>query len=290
MDAQLKRGLIDICVLAAIRNEDSYGYRIIKIIKPYIEISESTLCSRFTRWSITDGCASTTTSTKRESNALTPFRRNGRRSPLSITLSQRRQVMNKTAFMNDLSDKLDRLSEDDRKEYLEFFSEIIDDKIEEDGSNEAAAVEAMDSTENIADAINRQIPVEPGDAEYVENHSVIDCTNRYRMDDGRYNFTIKLPEDVSLRDVIIEITSDYSGTRQSCTNLFYLTDGENAEFQIRLENAYGGFNYYELTTDRFADTGMGVRLYLTYKDKNYMATDISNHSLVKGSGYWLGAY
>ncbi len=63
--------------------------------------------------------------------------------------------MNKTAFMNDLSDKLDRLSEDDRKEYLEFFSEIIDDKIEEDGSNEAAAVEAMDSTENIAELTAR---------------------------------------------------------------------------------------------------------------------------------------
>ena len=110
------------------------------------------------------------------------------------------------------------------------------------------------------------------------------------MDDGRYNFTIKLPGDVSIKDVIIEITSDYSGTRQSCTNLFYLTNGENAEFKIRLENAYDGFNYYELTTDRFADTGMGVRLYLSYKDKNYMATDISNHSLVKGSGYWLGAY
>ena len=173
--------------------------------------------------------------------------------------------MNKTAFMNDLSDKLDRLSEDDRKEYLEFFSEIIDDKIEEDGSNEAAAVEALNSPDNIAEAINKQIPVEPGDAEYVENHSVIDCTNRYRMDDGRYNFTIKLPGDVSLKDVIIEITSDYSGTRQSCTNLFYLTNGENAEFKIRLENAYDGFNYYELTTDRFADTGMGVRLYLSYK-------------------------
>ena len=43
MDAQLKRGLIDICVLAAIRAEDSYGYRIIKTVKPYIEISESTL-------------------------------------------------------------------------------------------------------------------------------------------------------------------------------------------------------------------------------------------------------
>ena len=43
MDTQLKRGLFEICVLAAIRDEDSYGYRIIKTIKPYIDISESTL-------------------------------------------------------------------------------------------------------------------------------------------------------------------------------------------------------------------------------------------------------
>ena len=43
MDAQLKRGLLDICVLAAIKNEDSYGYKIIKDVKPYIELSESTL-------------------------------------------------------------------------------------------------------------------------------------------------------------------------------------------------------------------------------------------------------
>lgn len=43
MDIQLKRGLLDVCVLAAIKNEDSYGYRIIKDMKPYIELSESTL-------------------------------------------------------------------------------------------------------------------------------------------------------------------------------------------------------------------------------------------------------
>ena len=30
MDNQLKRGLLDVCVLAAIRDEDSYGYKIIK--------------------------------------------------------------------------------------------------------------------------------------------------------------------------------------------------------------------------------------------------------------------
>lgn len=43
MDIQLKRGLLDICVLAAIKSEDSYGYQIIKDIKPFVEISESTL-------------------------------------------------------------------------------------------------------------------------------------------------------------------------------------------------------------------------------------------------------
>ena len=43
MDIQLKRGLLDICVLAAIKNEDSYGYQIIKDMKPYVDISESTL-------------------------------------------------------------------------------------------------------------------------------------------------------------------------------------------------------------------------------------------------------
>ncbi len=43
MDIQLKRGLLDVCVLAAIKPEDSYGYKIIKDLKPYIELSESTL-------------------------------------------------------------------------------------------------------------------------------------------------------------------------------------------------------------------------------------------------------
>ncbi len=43
MDIQLKRGLLDVCVLAAIKNEDSYGYKIIKDMKPYLDISESTL-------------------------------------------------------------------------------------------------------------------------------------------------------------------------------------------------------------------------------------------------------
>lgn len=43
MDVQLKRGLLEVCVLSAIKYEPSYGYQIVKDIKPYVEITESTL-------------------------------------------------------------------------------------------------------------------------------------------------------------------------------------------------------------------------------------------------------
>ena len=34
---------MDVCILAAIQNKDAYGYQIIKDMKPFVEISESTL-------------------------------------------------------------------------------------------------------------------------------------------------------------------------------------------------------------------------------------------------------
>ena len=43
MDGQLKRGILDVCVLSAIKGGESYGYKIIKDVKPYMELSESTL-------------------------------------------------------------------------------------------------------------------------------------------------------------------------------------------------------------------------------------------------------
>ncbi len=54
MDIQLKRGLLDVCVLAAIKNEDSYGYKIIKDMKPYTELSESTLYTILKRLELAD--------------------------------------------------------------------------------------------------------------------------------------------------------------------------------------------------------------------------------------------
>ena len=43
MDAQMKKGVLEVCVLAAICNGESYGYKIISELEPYIQISESTL-------------------------------------------------------------------------------------------------------------------------------------------------------------------------------------------------------------------------------------------------------
>ena len=54
MDVQLKRGLLDVCVLAAIKDGESYGYKIIKDMKPYIELSESTLYTILKRLEISN--------------------------------------------------------------------------------------------------------------------------------------------------------------------------------------------------------------------------------------------
>ncbi len=43
MDIQLKRGILDVCVLKSLQSQDSYGYKIIKDISPHLKISESTL-------------------------------------------------------------------------------------------------------------------------------------------------------------------------------------------------------------------------------------------------------
>ena len=43
MDIQLKKGLLEVCVLAVVERQDSYGYQIMKDLSACVEISESTL-------------------------------------------------------------------------------------------------------------------------------------------------------------------------------------------------------------------------------------------------------
>lgn len=43
MDPQLKRGFLEVCVLASISQRDSYGYQIVKDMPVSLQITESTL-------------------------------------------------------------------------------------------------------------------------------------------------------------------------------------------------------------------------------------------------------
>ena len=43
MDPQLKKGLLDVCVLSVISRGETYGYKMLKDLEPYISVSESTL-------------------------------------------------------------------------------------------------------------------------------------------------------------------------------------------------------------------------------------------------------
>ena len=90
MDAQLKRGLLDVCVLAAIKNEDSYGYKIIKDMKPYLELSESTLYTILKRLEAASmltvrtaehavGCGNTIISRQQGTGASRSSRTNGKK-------------------------------------------------------------------------------------------------------------------------------------------------------------------------------------------------------------------
>ncbi len=43
MDSQMKKGLVEVCILTLLSRGDSYGYQLIKDIGPIMDLSESTL-------------------------------------------------------------------------------------------------------------------------------------------------------------------------------------------------------------------------------------------------------
>ena len=43
MDAQMKRGFVEACVLVAVRDQESYGYQIIRDVPAALGLTESTL-------------------------------------------------------------------------------------------------------------------------------------------------------------------------------------------------------------------------------------------------------
>ena len=123
------------------------------------------------------------------------------------------------------------------------------------------------------------------DTTYIEDHSVIDCVNRYKDNDGTFVFTIKLPKG---RDIIY---TSLAITRSSDGDVVYSTTILGQQKNMTYLYSDDTSDYYNLRLSKYSDAGVGIKLYHNYFDQNicYMATDTSNYSNVEGRGYWLSA-
>ena len=70
--------------------------------------------------------------------------------------------MTKAEFLRALAGELSRLPETERREHLDYYSELIDDMMEEDGLSEQEAVDRLDDVYAIAADILRQRAPEGG--------------------------------------------------------------------------------------------------------------------------------
>ena len=106
MDAQLKRGLIEVCVLAMLRRGDSYGYQLIKDVSALIAVSESTLYPILRRL---EAAGSLTVYSEEYHGRLRKFYR--------ITDAGRRQIrtfMERMEELRRIFDLIEECAEDDK--------------------------------------------------------------------------------------------------------------------------------------------------------------------------------
>ena len=66
--------------------------------------------------------------------------------------------MNKDSFLSELALRLSVLPSEDREQWVEYYGEMIDDRVEE-GLDEASAVEALGSVDEIVAQIAAEIPL-----------------------------------------------------------------------------------------------------------------------------------
>ncbi|MBE5782238.1 MAG: DUF1700 domain-containing protein [Clostridiales bacterium] len=167
MDAQMKRGMIEICILSLLAKGDSYGYQLIKDIGPILEISESTLypvlrrlesASCLTVYSVEHNSrlrkyyAITEEGRKKIAGFLEEWKEIYKIYQFISQASEEAKeafAMTRKEYMDALAEALSFLSEEARDAALAFYDEMMEDSIE-DGMTEEEAVAAMESVEDIA--------------------------------------------------------------------------------------------------------------------------------------------
>lgn len=131
------------------------------------------------------------------------------------------------------------------------------------------------------------------DTVYVENHDVIDCSNRYVDNDGAYIFTIKVPKGDDLLGVSLDIL--YSSTGSILSKGLKLAYESNGVYRLSenvtwlYSDSTSDYYSYKYTTRLGLPTwsAAGIKLYYDKGTQHYMATDTSNGSTVEGPGYFL---
>ncbi len=100
LDAQMKRGLIENCVLAALARGDSYGYQIVKDLSSVVTVTESTLYPILRRL---EGAGALTVYSVEHNGRLRKFYR--------LTQTGRRQLEAFAADWNELAAMYDFIRE-----------------------------------------------------------------------------------------------------------------------------------------------------------------------------------
>ena len=146
MEAQMKRGFLEACVLAAVSGEESYGYQIVKDVPASMGLTESTLYPLLKRLEKA-GCI-----TARSAEHNGRLRRYYR-----ITDEGRERI---EEFLGRLGELLACLPADQVRETQEFYAEAIADRME-DGMGEEEAVAAMGAPGEVAEAVLDDLPAVP---------------------------------------------------------------------------------------------------------------------------------
>lgn len=170
MEAQMKRGFLEACVLAAISGKESYGYQIVKDVPASMGLTESTLypllkrlekagCITARSAEHNGGCAGTTASRTmgvRASRSSWPSGRPYGR----FTHTLRGRTMTRDEFLGRLGELLACLPAEQVEETKAFYAEAIADRME-DGMSEEEAVAAMGAPGEVAEATLDDLPAVP---------------------------------------------------------------------------------------------------------------------------------
>ena len=165
MEAQMKRGFLEACVLAAVSGEESYGYQIVKDVPASMGLIRCSGAWRRRAASprappnTTGGCGGTTASRTPGASVSPSSSPNGHPCRRS-TVTWRGRTMTRDEFLNRLGELLACLPADQVKETQEFYAEAIADRME-DGMTEAEAVAAMGTPGEVAEATLDELPAVP---------------------------------------------------------------------------------------------------------------------------------